>query len=87
MAETLWNLQVVQPFLQSGMLWETWQHGPGALPQYCPALEHAFSFTIAAMAVPDAAGWYVTRDHSKWGVTSDHAPACCQAQVMKVMFC
>ncbi|DBB15465.1 TPA: deoxyribonuclease II activity, variant 3 [Trebouxia sp. C0006] len=73
--------QVVEPFMQSGMLWETWQHGPGALPQYCPSpFQCPFSFTVAAVAVPDAAGWYVNRDHSKWGVTSNHTPDCCQSQ-------
>lgn len=73
--------QVVEPFMQSGMLWETWQHGPGALPQCCPSpAQQPFSFTVAAVAVPDAAGWYVNRDHSKWGVTSHHAPACCRSQ-------
>ena len=75
--------QVVEPFMQSGMLWETWQHGPGALPQCCPSpAQQPFSFTVAAVAVPDAAGWYVNRDHSKWGVTSHHAPACCRSQVL-----
>lgn len=73
--------EVVEPFMQSGMLWETWQHGPGALPQYCPApYQHLFSFTVAAVAVPNAAGWYVNRDHSKWGITSDHAPDCCHPE-------
>lgn len=69
--------------MQSGMLWETWQHGPGTLPQYCPGPSpRPFSFTVAAVAVPDAAGWYVNRDHSKWGVTSGHAPDCCLAEVL-----
>ena len=71
--------QVVEPFFQSGMLWETWQHGPGPLPQYCPAphSQQPFSFTVASVAVPGGAGWYVTQDHSKWGVTSDRVPNCC----------
>lgn len=75
--------QVVEPFFQSGMFWETWQHGPGPLPQYCPAPDahQPFSFTIAAVAVPDGAGWYVNQDHSKWGVTSSQVPSCCQRQV------
>ena len=80
-----WQLcvQVIEPFFQSGMLWETWQHGPGPLPQYCPApdFNQPFSFTIAAVAVPDGAGWYVGQDHSKWGVTSALAPSCCKQQV------
>ncbi len=72
--------------MQSGMLWETWQHGPGALSQHCPALNHPFfSFTVAAVAVPEAAGWYVNQDHSKWGVTSDYAPFCCDPQVTCVL--
>ena len=75
--------QVVEPYFQSGMLWETWQHGPGPLPQYCPAphTQQPFSFTIANVAVPGGAGWYVNQDHSKWGVASDTVPSCCHHQV------
>lgn len=75
--------QVVEPFFQSGMLWETWQHGPGPLPQYCPALQlsQVFSFTVATVAVPGGAGWYVNQDHSKWGVTSHRVPTCCISEV------
>ena len=78
--------QVVEPFFQSGMLWETWQHGPGPLPQYCPAphSQQPFSFTIATVAVPGGAGWYVNQDHSKWGVTSDTVPSCCDHQVASI---
>ena len=74
-------VQVVQQYLQSGMLWETWQHGPGDLPQYCPAPNQPFSFTVAAVAVPGGAAWYVTQDHSKWGLTSHRPPPCCKTQV------
>lgn len=81
--DSLSSSQVVEPFFKSGMLWETWQHGPGPLPQYCPAPHYnqSFSFTIARVAVPGGAGWYVNQDHSKWGVTSDTAPSCCDQQV------
>ncbi|KAL3136087.1 deoxyribonuclease II activity protein [Trebouxia sp. C0010 RCD-2024] len=77
--------QVVEPFFQSGMLWETWQHGPGPLPQYCPALQlsQVFSFTVATVAVPGGAGWYVNQDHSKWGVTSHRVPTCCISEKQK----
>ena len=69
------------------MLWETWQHGPGPLPQDCPApqSQQPFSFTIATVAVPGGAGWYVNQDHSKWGVTSERVPSCCNHQVKHLL--
>eukprot|EP00877_Chromochloris_zofingiensis_P014888 jgi/Chrzof1/9653/Cz04g11030.t1 len=62
---------IIEPYLQTSMLWETWRRSADAYPSFCPPMLKYSSLNIAQVGFANTTfGWHWTLDHSKWGVSS-----------------
>jgi len=84
-----WNQSLyedlAEPGIQSGMLLETWQNGSGGkMPSFCTPEYKYDSMNILSMAFNQNVAWTESKDHSKWGISSDVANWVCIGDINRM---
>jgi deoxyribonuclease II len=64
----------VEVQLNSSMKWETWRHGPSAMPAMCPPDVPFASVNVEHIRHRNTT-WSSMQDHSKWGIGYLHSAA------------
>lgn len=60
---------MVEPYYDVDMMWETWMNGVNPDPTFCRPDYQYNSMNIRYIQVTDEAVWKETKDHSKWGLS------------------
>lgn len=70
---------LIGPYYDSGFQWETWRDGEGDLQPWCAGKGGCQydTFDVESVKVPSGTTWTVSRDHSKWGISTDGAKVAC----------
>jgi deoxyribonuclease-2 len=65
---------LVSPHFKQGFLWETWRRP--AMATFCAGSDHDYdSVNVLSMKFGDLEEYSYTKDHSKWGVSTDPSKA------------
>lgn len=76
---------IVEPGIDSGLLLETWQNGSGGkMPSFCTPTYEYDSMNVQDIQLTSSIGWTETKDHSKWGVSTDSSDWVCIGDINRV---